>query len=170
MRTRLATAADGPAIDAQWQAAAGAGTFAGWGGAEVPGSLASYAERWVIEDDAGTVRGWLQVILVGTAADPETPGRWRPLWRYALAVLDPTLAPLAFARLYLGLVRDVAAAHPGAMMEGGVVAGSTLDRLWQRYLADVRAVREAPRTGGGMLREAYYRCPAEMVGSRLAGI
>ncbi|MDE1871776.1 MAG: hypothetical protein KGI06_06080 [Candidatus Micrarchaeota archaeon] len=153
-------------------AARDAGTFGEWGGVRDQGEQDAREdiaqdgrELWMVHDDAGAARGWLRCVQAGQRAD--AAGTPRLVWRYALYVLDPTLPPMTFARLYLGACKRVALAHPEAIMEGSVVAGGALDRLWQRYIADWRELRDEPRAGGGTLRAAYYHGPAAEFAARL---
>ncbi len=157
MNVRRARIDDGPAFVRAFQNRRGA--FAEWGGVhdhtdEIAANLADpqHSELWAVED--GTVRGWVRMV------GPKLYGG-QTLWTYALGVIDAS--GVEFARLYLGAVKRIAEAHAGDLLDGSVVAGGALDRLWRRRIGAYRTVREGPRTGGGTLTEAYYLMPAEAV-------
>ncbi|MHB8502634.1 MAG: hypothetical protein ACYDHE_17060 [Candidatus Acidiferrales bacterium] len=160
MNVRPATVADVPRIRALFVAAHAAGTFGEWrapGGPDIREDSENDAhddiarddrELWAAYDDAGALRGYVRCTLSGSEAGTE-------VWKLALGVFDPALTGRTFQRLYFGACLAAVLAHPDAIWEGSVVAGSASDRMWQARLpADARSERNVHG-----IREAYYQMP-----------
>lgn len=170
MNFRRLTAADAtllPQLRSIFQAAVAAGTFTEWGGINdysvtLLGLIVNDPNQRLFGafDDTNVLRGVVHAAHVGTVDGS-------PLWEFICGIYDPTLTTLTFSRLYLGAVKAVAQAFPAITFVGKVVAGGTLDRLWQPRIGGFRQTGTITGRNGQQIAVAIYTVPADTIAAVL---